>query len=475
MSSQLPDFNRANILVIGDVMLDRYWSGSTTRISPEAPVPVVKVGDIENRLGGAANVAQNLAALGCKVSLSGIIGQDEAAEIIKTLLAKSNIEDLLAEDSNNPTITKLRVMSRHQQLLRLDFEEKLHNTNKNKLLDTIKHSIDQFDAVIISDYAKGTIADAQPIIQICRTLKKPVFVDPKGTDFSHYKNANAITPNLSELQAIVGEQESLETLFVHTERLCKQLNLEAILVTLSEKGMALIQQNKPALHIPTLAKDVFDVTGAGDTVIATFTACVAAGNDLPSAMNLSNVAAGVVVGKLGTSTVNAKELQMALLQQDQFIDKGAISLSKLVQQIEICRHKGEKIVFTNGCFDILHAGHVRYLKQAAELGDRLVVGLNSDASIKRLKGEERPVVSLDERLEVLSSLNCVDWVIPFEQDTPATLIDAIIPDFLVKGGDYTIENIVGYETVTQHGGKVLTLPFVPGCSTSSIIEKIKQL
>ena len=475
MSIQLPDFSSANILVIGDVMLDRYWTGATSRISPEAPVPVVKVGEIENRLGGAANVAKNLATLGCKVSLCGITGKDEAGETINALLNQSNIDNQLIQDSLNPTITKLRVMSRHQQLLRLDFEEKLHNTNKKQLLDKLATQIDSFDAVIISDYAKGTIVDAQPLIQLCRSHTKPVFVDPKGTSFEHYNSASVITPNLSELQAIIGEQDSLDQLFSGAEALCKKLNLEAILVTLSERGMALIQQDVPALHIPTLAKDVFDVTGAGDTVIATFSACMATKKDAVNAMHLANVAAGVVVGKLGTSTVTAKELQLALLQQEQLIEKGAINLEKLIKQVEICRHKGEKIVFTNGCFDILHAGHVRYLKQAAELGDRLIVGLNSDDSIRRLKGKERPVVSLDERLEVLASLNCVDWVVPFEEDTPANLIDTIIPDYLVKGGDYKVEEIVGYKTVTNHGGEVLTLPFVPGCSTRSIIDKIKRL
>lgn len=475
MSSQIPNFQQANILVIGDIMLDRYWTGATSRISPEAPVPVVKVGEIENRLGGAANVAQNLAALGCTVGLCGIIGEDEAANTIDTLLAQSNIEDRLIRDGSNPTITKLRVLSRHQQLIRLDFEEKLHQANKEPLLQQLKQSIQNYNAVIISDYAKGTIGNAQAIIQLCENHKIPVFVDPKGSDFSHYTGASCITPNLSELSHIVGHFEELEDVFEQAERLCVELKLSSILVTLSEKGMALIQQGKPALHIPTQAKDVFDVTGAGDTVIATFTACIASGTDMASAMHLANVAAGVVVGKLGTSTVTADELRIALLQQDQFIEKGATTLDSLTKQLELCRHKGEKIVFTNGCFDILHAGHVRYLKQAAELGDRLIVGLNSDSSIRRLKGQERPVVSLDERLEVLAALKCVDWVIAFDDDTPAKLIDAIIPDFLVKGGDYIVEDIVGYDTVTKNGGQVMTLPYVPGCSTTSIIDKIKKL
>lgn len=475
MTVQLPHFANTKILVIGDVMLDRYWAGATSRISPEAPVPVVKVGEIENRLGGAANVAKNLATLGCKVSLCGITGQDEAGDILADELSKNQICDLLIKDPNNPTITKLRVLSRHQQLIRLDFEESLANTQQDVLLEKINEYITGFNAVIISDYAKGTITDAQPIINLCRKHGLPVLVDPKGASFDHYRGATAITPNLSELCAITGTAENLSNQLERAQDLCESLNLQAMLLTLSEKGMALVQLGQPANHIPTQAKDVFDVTGAGDTVIATFTACLAAGSDMISAMHLANVAAGVVVGKVGTSTVTPQELSAALSQQDQLLDRGATSLDKLLQQLSICRSKGEKIVFTNGCFDILHAGHVRYLKQAAALGDRLIVGLNSDKSIRRLKGEERPVVGLDERMEVLSSLNCVDWVIPFEEDTPANLIENILPDYLVKGGDYIIEEIVGYQIVTENGGSVQTLPFVPGCSTTSIIEKIKKL
>ncbi len=475
MSFSLPTFSDAHILVIGDIMLDRYWSGPTSRISPEAPVPVVKIGDIEDRLGGAANVALNVATLGCKTSLCGITGNDEAGSIVKHLLASSSINDTTISDDSNPTITKLRVLSRHQQLLRMDFEESLKNTSPEALLKKVSEVVTQVDAVIISDYAKGTVSSPEKIIALCNKTNTPVFVDPKGSNFDHYQNASYITPNLSELEGIVGTSDTQEQVFSKAEALCKDLALEGLLVTLSEKGMALIRNNKQPYHMPTSARDVFDVTGAGDTVIATLAASYASGADIQTAMRLANLAAGVVVGKLGTSTVSASELNTAIALEDKEIQKGQLPLDALIEQIALCRRKGEKIVFTNGCFDILHAGHVRYLKQAAKLGDQLIVGMNSDASIKALKGESRPIVPLEERMEVMSSLNCVDWVVPFEDETPIKLITQISPDILAKGGDYVAEDIVGYEHITKGGGKVVVLPFVDGCSTTSIVEKIKKL
>ncbi len=475
MSFSLPHFSDAHILVIGDIMLDRYWTGPTSRISPEAPVPVVKISDIDDRLGGAANVALNVATLGCKTSLCGITGDDEAGNTIKQLLTSSSISDATIADSHNPTITKLRVLSRHQQLLRMDFEESLKNTSQEALLKKVSEILDDVDAVIISDYAKGTVSSPEPIIALCNKTNTPVFVDPKGSNFAHYQNASYITPNLSELEGIVGESNSQKEIFDKADRLCEDLNLKGLLVTLSEKGMALIRNNEPPYHMPTSARDVFDVTGAGDTVIATLAASYASGTDIQTAMRLANLAAGVVVGKLGTSTVSAAELNAALELDDKEIQKGQLPLNELIKQIGLCRKKGEKIVFTNGCFDILHAGHVRYLKEAAKLGDRLVVGMNSDTSIKKLKGKNRPIVPLAERMEVMSSLNCVDWVAPFEDETPIELITKISPDVLAKGGDYVAENIVGFTHITEKGGEVIVLPFVDGCSTTSIVEKIKSL
>lgn len=475
MSISLPNFSNTHLLVVGDIMLDRYWSGPTSRISPEAPVPIVKIGNIEDRLGGAANVALNASTLGCKTSICGILGNDEPGQKVKSLLSESNINDLTITHTNSPTITKLRVLSRHQQLLRMDFEQSLKNTANAELLVSIESVIADVDAVIISDYAKGTVCEPQAIIELCNKHGKAIFVDPKGSDFLPYRNASFITPNRSELEGVVGQCDSLDEVFSKAENLCTELSLQGLLVTLSEKGMALISSAAQPYHMPTSAKDVFDVTGAGDTVIATLAAAYASSTDIQTAMRLANLAAGVVVGKLGTSTVSPEELYSAIALDDKDLTKGVISLDQLVHQAQLCRQKGEKIVFTNGCFDILHAGHVRYLKAAAKLGDRLIVGMNSDASISRLKGPQRPIVTLDERMEVMSSLNCVDWVIPFDDDTPLKLISKILPNTLAKGGDYIAENIVGYDCVTNIGGEVVVLPFVEGCSTSSIVEKIKSL
>ncbi|MFL0811641.1 MAG: bifunctional D-glycero-beta-D-manno-heptose-7-phosphate kinase/D-glycero-beta-D-manno-heptose 1-phosphate adenylyltransferase HldE [Agarilytica sp.] len=475
MTFALPNFSGAKILVVGDIMLDRYWSGSTTRISPEAPVPVVKVGEIEDRLGGAANVALNIATLGCEVSLCGIIGNDNNGAHLKSLLKDKNIRNLCIEDNNNPTITKLRVISRHQQLIRMDFEESLANISENTLPHKIETMLKGFDAVVISDYAKGTVAQPQSIIEACNKNNVPVFIDPKGSDFSKYRGASFVTPNRSEFEGVVGTCENLPSIFTQASKLAASLDFNGILVTLSEKGMALASENAPPFHLPTMARDVFDVTGAGDTVIATLAASYASGSDIQSAMRLANLAAGVVVGKLGTSTVSSNELLEAMELDDRDIPRGSATLEELLKRVEASRLKGEKIVFTNGCFDILHAGHVRYLKAAGALGDRLIVAMNSDDSISRLKGASRPIVTLEERMEVMASLNCVDWVVPFSEDTPLELINKILPDVLAKGGDYAAEKIVGFTEVKKNGGEVKILPFVEGCSTTSIVEKIRQI
>lgn len=475
MSTSLPNFDLAKVLVIGDIMLDRYWSGNTSRISPEAPVPVVNVADTENRLGGAGNVALNLSTLGCATTLCGIVGDDGEGQITRELTAQAGIKHQLTIDKNNPTITKLRILSRHQQLLRLDFEEKLHNSPKTELLDKLESLLSEVDAVVISDYDKGTVHDSQAIIQLCKRHNVKVLIDPKGNDYKRYQGATLLTPNLSELEVIVGECATTEIAISKAEELLQELDVEAILLTLSEKGMALIHKDRAPTQIPTQARDVFDVTGAGDTVIATMAACLASNIDAQTAMRLANLAAGVVVGKLGTSTVNKSELQAAIAAQNNDLIRGVVDIETLKHQVQLSKQRGERIVFTNGCFDILHSGHVSYLQQASQLGDKLVLGLNSDASISRLKGDNRPIVPLKERLLVMGSLNCVDWVVDFDDDTPLTLIEHILPDVLCKGGDYIAEDIVGYSCVTENGGEVKTLPFVQGRSTSSIIKKIQAL
>ena len=357
----------------------------------------------------------------------------------------------------------------------MDFEEKLHNLEPNLLLDMISGGcIEQADIVVVSDYAKGTINDAASLINLCKNRGVPVLVDPKGSSFSHYRGADMITPNLSELEGVIGKCDTLEEMFARAQTLISELKLNALLVTLSERGMALIREDAQPLHIPAHAKDVFDVTGAGDTVIATLAACLAAKTDLPHAVKLANLAAGLVVGKLGTATVSRDELLHAVTEERSSHHKGIMPAAELKKVVESARERGEKIVFTNGCFDILHAGHIQYLQRAAMMGDHLIVAVNSDASVKKLKGDERPINNLKSRMEVLASLRCVDYVIDFDEETPAKLIAELKPDFLVKGGDYKREEIVGFDTVTENGGDVVVIPFVNGFSTTSIIEKARK-
>lgn len=470
---QLPDFSTVRVLVVGDLMLDRYWHGSTSRISPEAPVPIVHVKQNEQRAGGAGNVALNLAALGAKATVLGFSGKDEAAEALQTLLQAAGVLCLLEQVDTCATITKLRVMSRHQQLIRLDFEDGFHGLDSDNLLHRYHAELEQAQAVVLSDYGKGTLTEVRQFIALARRLKKPVLVDPKGTDFSLYKQATVLTPNLSEFEAVVGKCFDQQALVEKGLNLLAELELEALLVTRGEHGMSLLSRNAAPLHLPTHAREVFDVTGAGDTVISVLAASIAAKKSLEEATALANVGAGIVVGKLGTATVSPQEFNYALSGQ-RAQQRGVCSLAGALQAIKQAKAAGEKIVATNGCFDILHPGHIRYMQQAKALGDRLVLLVNSDASVKRLKGPTRPVNDLNYRMEMLAALECVDWVVAFDEDTPATLIAQILPDILVKGGDYQdVTAIVGYTSVLQNGGEVRILPFVEGHSTTSIIETIQ--
>ena len=473
MRVRLPDFKTARVSVVGDVMLDRYWTGSTQRISPEAPVPVVQVKDFEERAGGAANVALNIAALGASSRIFGVIGHDEAGEQLQRLLQGPGIDGQWVASADCVTITKLRVLSRHQQLIRLDFEDVSLATGAQALADAVISQLAQSQLLLLSDYAKGSLLRAQAIIQEARKHNIPVFVDPKGDDFSKYQGASLITPNQQEFENVVGPCSDEADIEQRARALMAELQLQAILLTRSEKGMMLIQQDRPVLSLPARARDVYDVTGAGDTVIAVLAASVAAGESLESAAQWANTAAGIVVAKLGAQSVTPDELQ-AEVRAQAVIHQGVLQVSQLLEQVAISKSQGEKIVFTNGCFDILHAGHVEYLEQAARLGDRLIVAVNSDASVRTLKGESRPVNPLENRMKVLSGLRCVDWVVAFDEDTPAALIAQVLPDILVKGGDYSVEQIAGHDTVQANGGEVIILHFKEGGSTSAIIERIKN-
>jgi D-beta-D-heptose 7-phosphate kinase / D-beta-D-heptose 1-phosphate adenosyltransferase len=470
MRLNLPDFKNCRLLVVGDVMLDRYWHGATSRISPEAPVPVVRIQYQENRAGGAANVALNINALGAQTLLIGTIGNDESAQILQTLLTNQNIFFDFITLENTPTITKLRVLSRHQQLIRLDFEEShLYHVD---LLNIFKKHLPRVDAVVLSDYGKGTLHQTPQLIELANKYHKPVLVDPKGKDFKKYRGATVITPNLSEFETIMGDWKTEEELLSKAEQLREKLDLTALLITRSEQGMTLICPSEQPLHLPTQAREVFDVTGAGDTVIGVLAAMLAAKQPWNNAVSLANLAAGITVSKLGAASVSLAELELALhsLPQDQSI----LEENALLQIVRFAQQKGETIVMTNGCFDILHTGHLQYLQQAKQLGDRLIVAVNTDESVKDLKGNDRPINKLQERMKMLSALKCVDWVVPFSEETPERLICKILPDILVKGGDYEVSQIAGHQCVLSNGGQVKILDFLAGFSTTQLIERIKQ-
>jgi D-beta-D-heptose 7-phosphate kinase/D-beta-D-heptose 1-phosphate adenosyltransferase len=473
MKIGIPPFDQGRVLVVGDLMLDRYWYGETSRISPEAPVPVVTVAEAEERPGGAGNVALNIAALRGRATVLGLTGDDEAAAVLSQRLTQAGVDCRLIRRPDCATITKLRVLSRHQQLIRLDFEDDFARGDVSAVRQAFAELARDADAILLSDYGKGTLQEVQELIGIARGLGKPVLVDPKGSDFGRYRGATVITPNLAEFEAIVGPCAGDEEIVSKGETLRRELQLEALLITRSKRGMTLLQRDRPPLHLAARAREIYDVTGAGDTVIAVLAAACAVGSGLAAATALANVAAGVVVGKLGTASVSLQELDHALHDYAK-IESGVTTVDELLARVARARARGETIVMTNGCFDLLHAGHVTYLEQARRLGDRLIVAVNDDASVRRLKGAERPVTTLAQRAAVLAALQSVDWVVPFSEDTPEQLICRVQPDVLVKGGDYDAAAVAGGDCVRQRGGRVVILDYVENHSTTRIIEAIRH-
>ena len=467
----LKKLSKGNVLVFGDIILDRYVSGIVNRVSPEAPVPVFKPSKEDLRLGGAANVALNLSSLGSNATLIGVTGKDDSSDHVKVLLKKNKIRNSLSK-SINPTISKLRFLASQQQLIRIDSEEEFNESDwKSSLSNYRKHiRLDKNKVLVISDYGKGTLKNIPLIIKEARKLNKIILVDPKGDNFSKYRFANIITPNFNEFVRVVGKIKRESDVTRKGKELIHSLKLSALLITRGAEGMTLLQMKKGKIvrdDFPTEARDVFDVSGAGDTVIASIAAGLAGGFDLSESIKLANISAGIVVGKSGTATVSKEEITPFLKKVEAYI-----SLAEAKSFAKSLRQKGQKIIFTNGCFDILHAGHIEYLEAARELGDKLIVGINSDKSVKNLKGKNRPLNKLEHRAKVLASLKCVDAVVVFGDKTPIKLILAVKPDILVKGGDYKINEIVGYEEVVKSGGKVMTIPLVKGISTTKIIEKM---
>ncbi len=459
-------FCEKSILVIGDIMLDEFIFGNVERINPEAPVPILNVKKREIRLGAAANVANNIISLGGNCVLFGITGDDNSAKKIINLAKKQKISLYLIKDKNVPTIKKTRAIAQNQHLLRLDFEEKY---KPNQIFfDALKELLMQnnFDAILVSDYAKGTIT--KEVMEILKQSNKPIFVDPKPANKSLYKGVFLITPNLKEAKELaekieVSESEKFADEFLG-KNLC-QIYDANILITKSEKGMALHEKNKESFNIPTQAKEVYDVTGAGDTVISTITLAYSCCNDLKTSALISNIAAGISVGKIGTSTVLKEELINELFRDESKI-KSLEELQLLVNDLKL---KNKRIVFTNGCFDILHTGHTRLLSFAKKQGDVLILGLNSDDSVKRLKGETRPINTQEKRAEVISNFPQINFITIFEQDTPLELIESLRPDIIVKGGDWKPENVVG-----NHIAEIRIFNTIEGESTTNIIKKVQE-
>lgn len=481
MSQQLLDILRGlpakRLLVVGDLILDRYIHGSVGRVSPEAPIVVFEVQREESRLGGALNVADNLRTLGCEVGVIGAVGDDGFGRMLRELLHSSGISASgLVSDSSRPTTVKTRyVASNHQQVLRVDHERAsaLDAPVREQLEGLLATQVANCDGILISDYGKGVLTreTLEHVITRARAERRPVFVDPKGKDYSRYKGATLLTPNRKEAEEATGiTLNNMAKVREAAQLLLDEVELEVAVITLGADGVFYRTRSGEERHVPTEARSVFDVTGAGDTVISVLSWAFTAGASIEDAVRLANTAAGIVVGRFGAASLRVEEIAERL--EPTLVREGKVLLpSQLSTAVEDLRHAGRKIAFTNGCFDILHPGHVDYLRVARAQGDVLIVGVNSDASIRRLKGPQRPICPLEDRMRVLAALEMVDFVVSFDEDTPLGLIQCISPDVLVKGEDWS-GKVVGTEWVESHGGRVHLAKLVPGKSTTGIVERI---
>jgi D-beta-D-heptose 7-phosphate kinase/D-beta-D-heptose 1-phosphate adenosyltransferase len=470
------EWGNTRVLVVGDVMLDRYIWGDVERVSPEAPVPIVRAVHRTEQPGGAANVAMNVTGLGAKATLFGFCGQDADRAALEDCLRGAGVDAELTPVATHPTTTKLRIVGGKQQMLRLDTEtiDGFSSSAYEDLIGKVEAAISSADALVLSDYAKGVLSEdvCQRLIQMARQKGIPVLVDPKQRSFARYRHATTICPNLHELSVAtnLGSKE-LHAILTAGQTMVRDLDLEYLTVTLSEKGIAVLTPDETIVS-PAVARQVFDVSGAGDTVIATLALSLASGLEIEAAVPLANVAAGIVVSKVGTVPVMRDELLTSLMPEiDLQAEEKVLALDRLKTRVSAWRSKGESIVFTNGCFDLLHIGHITLLESARNQGDRLIVGINSDASVSNLKGPTRPMVAQRERAYVLAALAAVDAVVVFDTPTPLELIEALRPDVIVKGGDYNEDTVVGAKEVRSWGGRVKIVPTVEGFSTTKLIAK----
>lgn len=473
----LPSVGHLNILVVGDVMLDRYWQGPADRVSPEAPVPVVNVTHQEHRPGGAANVALNIVSLGAQCTLVGLIGDDEAGVELTSTLTAAGVNCDFVTVPDWPTIVKLRLLAQKQQLIRADFEAPVPDYAASERISVLQNKVEkhlgQASVLILEDYDKGAIEEPPALIQAAVNKAVPVLVDPKMKDLAVYAKATVIKPNEKEFVHAVGAdaRRVLSEVGSAGQQLCADLNIGGMVVTRGGEGMEVCTREE-VRHVPARPVEVYDVTGAGDTTAAGLALGMALDWPLIDCARIANIAASIVVSKSGTAPVTGPELRNVL--QGEIADRGMISRDELKIAVADAQANGERVVFTNGCFDILHAGHVTYLEEAAATGDRLVVAINGDASVTRLKGEGRPVIPVEGRSRVLEGLSCVDWVVDFDEDTPEPLLELLKPDVLVKGGDYGPDGVVGADLVRAYGGEVQVLSLVSDVSTSAIVDRIRK-
>lgn len=456
---------------VGDIMLDRYIHGRTDRVSGEAPVPVVQVAGSEDRLGGAANVAMNVASLGARCTLVGAVADDPSGRAVQEMLAAAGIEaDLVVADAWRTTL-KERLVSMQQQIVRMDFEMPLPAALAADVAARAERHMQEVDAVVIEDYDKGALVDPGLLVASAARHGVTVIADPKFKPFAAYRGVGILKPNRPEFEAALGYWPDEADLATAGSELARANGIDAIALTRGGDGLTIFEATGECLHVPAVSVDVYDETGAGDTVAATFGVCAALGWPLAEAARMANAAGGLVCSKFGTAAASAQELSLAVRTNTDVAE--APRRRQITDALARARRHGERIVFTNGCFDILHAGHVGYLNEACGLGDRLVVAVNDDDSVRRLKGDGRPVNRLERRVRVLEGLASVDWVVPFSEDTPEELLAEIRPDVLVKGGDYALEDVVGADLVRGYGGDVCVLGLVEDCSTTDIVDRIR--
>ena len=484
MKAALERLKNVRVLAVGDLMLDRYQWGDAERISPEAPVPVVKIRSEETRLGGAANVVHNLVSLGCGAGLCGVAGSDPAgSEFIERLQALGADASGVLSDPSRPTTVKMRVMAHNQQLIRCDWENAapLSPDMEAQATAWLEQHLPTYDGVIISDYGKGFLTPAvlKALLEACAKAGKVAVVDPKGSEYGRYRGATCLTPNVGEAAAAVSSSavsspatgrslDSGETVLEAARELREALQTEHFCITLGAQGVLALAASGEHRQLPARAREVYDVTGAGDTFISVLGALLIAGVEYFEAVDLANLAAGIVVGKVGTATVTPTEMLGFAASGRKLYTREEIG-----PLTESLRGQGRRVVFTNGCFDLLHAGHIQYLEASRAQGDALVVGINSDPSVRRLKGEGRPLIGEEDRAHLLAALSCVDYVVIFDEDTPEALIRAVQPAVLTKGADYTVETVVGHDLVTQWGGEVVLIPLKENRSTSGLIDRIR--